>query len=129
MKDLQQPVIVPYIGTALPTGATTEVLFSTVVSFPGAKWCAISRLSRLLVNLVNSQSGTAKGYRSSDRGVNWTQVYDSGALAAPAARASNTLDLHISEFPDFKLEWLNGGVTQTVFVIDMALLPEQVKVT
>lgn len=129
MWTLPQPVIVPYIGTVPGADANTYSLFSTVVSFPGAKWCAINGLQRLVVALTNPQSLTAKGYTSVDRGTNWVQVYDSGALAAPAAGQSNTLDLLIAEFPDFKLDVLNGGAAQTNWTVNMMLEPLQVKVT
>lgn len=118
--------IVPYIGTVPGADANTYNLFSTVVSFPGAMWCTINGWHRLILSLKNVQSLTLKGYRSSDRGVNWTQVYDSGAVAAPAAGQANTYDLLISEYADFKLDVLNGGVAQTGWVVDMALLPLQV---
>jgi len=122
-------VKVPYIGTVPGADANTYNLFSTVVSFPGAMWCSIYNMKRLVVNLTNPQTLTAKGYTSSDRGLNWTQVYDSGLITAPAAGQSNTLDLLISEFPDFKLDILNAGVAQTGWVVSMELQPHQVKVT
>lgn len=121
--------IVPYIGTVPGADANTYNLFSTVVSFPGAQWCAINGWHRLTLSLKNPQSLTIKGYRSSDRGVNWTQVYDSGAVAAPAAGQTNFYDFFVSEYPDFKLDALNGGSAQTGWSVDMELLPYQVKVT
>ena len=122
-------VIVPYIGTVPGADANTYNLFSTVVSFPGAQFMATNGLHRIVVVLTNPQSLTLKGYRSSDRGTNWTQVYDSGATAAPAAGQSNTFDLLISQFADFKLDILNGGSAQTGWTVSMELMPMQVKVT
>lgn len=122
-------VKVPYIGATPGADASTYNLFSTVVSFPGAMWCSINNCKRLVVNLTNPQSLTLKGYTSSDRGLNWVQVYDSGIVAAPAAGQSNTFDLLISEFPDFKLDVLNAGSAQTGWNPNMELQPHQVKVT
>lgn len=114
-----------YVGTALPTGATTETLFSTVAAFPGKGYPAMCGVKRLVIDIKHSHAGTMKAYRSKDRGVNWDQIYDSGSIAAPAATSSTIRDFAIEQYDDWKLDWLNGGTNQTTFNVDMALADER----
>ena len=123
-------VKVRYTGTALPTGATTETLFTTANM--GAAAMAILGLARLTVAIKNSHSGTLKLYKSQDRSTtsnpstitNWQQIAES-AVAAAAATGENIYDYLVEPYYDVKLDWLNGGVTQTTFLVDMALSPER----
>ena len=71
MKNI---VRVKYTGATPGADASTYTLFSTVTAFPGANYCAMGGLGRLVLALANSAAGTLKGYVSEDRGINWTQI-------------------------------------------------------
>jgi hypothetical protein len=120
---------VKYTGATPGADGNTYNLFSTVTTFGGANFCATYNIQRLLVSITNQNAGTLKGYRSSDRGTTWTQVFPDTAVAAPAAGSTNFYDLLISEYPDFKLDWVNGGSAQSPWLIDMSLTRGQVPAT
>ena len=116
---------VKYLGTALPIDATTENLFSTVVAAPDTpNFLASADIHRVVVRLKNDQAGTLKTYRSSDRGTNWSQVSQT-SVAAAASTASNDYDFLVEGYRDFKIDWLNGGVTQTTFAPDISLISDR----
>lgn len=116
-------VRVKYTGATPGADSSTYNLFSTVTAFPGAGFCAQFGLGRLIVDIVNSAAGTLKGYSSEDRGVTWTQIIPDTAVAARATNSENPYDFRVAEYPDFKLDWTNGGSAQTTWFIEMALYP------
>lgn len=120
MKNI---VRVKYTGATPGADASTYTLFSTVTAFPGANYCAMGGLGRLVLALANSAAGTLKGYVSEDRGINWTQILPDTAVSARTAGNQNPFDIRIGEYPDFKLDWVNGGSAQTTWLVEMALYP------
>lgn len=119
-----ESVYVKYTGIALPTGATTTTVFDTSTLFVCAFYAPMHGLKRLQVDLVNSQAGTFNWQKSQDRGVTWVSI---GTTAVAIAAPSSQFDFLFEEYPDVRLQWVNGGVTQTQFVLDMALSGERVK--
>lgn len=115
---------VKYGGSALPGNAETVNIFSTVVAFPGANMIQSMEIHRFYLGIVNDQAGTLKAYKSSNRGVTWTQI-DSQAVAAAAGSAENRSDWLIDPYADWKLDWLNGATPQTTFLVDAALQGER----
>ena len=115
---------VKYTGTALPTDSDVHVLFDTTVAFAsGANLFQLSGTKRFLLDIKNSHAGTLKMYKSDDRGTNWNQI-DQVSVAAAAATDSNVYDLLVALYRDWKIEWTNGGTTQTTFEIDQMLTDE-----
>jgi len=110
---------VTYKGTALPTDSDTHTIFDTS-TFSSKNFLSNGNYDRLLVDVVNSHIATYKWYKSDDRGTNWQQIGES-AVAVPAATDSNITDHLVSGYQDFKLEWVNGGTTQTTFEINISL--------
>lgn len=119
---------VQYLDTALPTGSATFALFDTTVASAN-----VTQKERALPNLFSrngfetfelsvkcSQAGTLKSYASQDRGTTWVQVSET-AIAASASTGSDFINFMVGMYADWKLSWVNGGVTQTSFVLDMAL--------
>ncbi len=113
-----------YTGTALPTGATTTVLFSTASpsagvagTCPMGNWGPSMCVHSFHWDIKHDQTGTVKGYYSNDRGASWTQFYDTGVLPIPTYTDSGVA--LVEGFADFKFEWLNGGSNQTAFVVNM----------
>lgn len=119
---------VKYSGSAPGADSNDYILFSTTVAFPGAGMAQGAGVHKLVLNLVNSQAGTLKAYRSADRGTAWTQV-DSDAVTVPSAGTSNTAEYLLEPFLDFKLVWTNGGSAQTTWVVDMALTDDRAGAT
>lgn len=116
---------VKYTGATPGGDSNTYNLFSSVTAFNGAWAAQGAGQKRLCINIKHSQALTLKGYKSSDRGVTWEQVYDSGSIAAPAATASTDLDFWFEPFPDFKVDLVNGGVAQVGFTVNLSLSPER----
>lgn len=113
-----------YTGSTPGADANTYNLFSSVVALPGARMAQGSGMKRLIIWLKNSQAGTAKFYTSADRGVNWTQI-DEQSVSAAAATSSNFIDFNIEPLPDFKVDWVNGGVAQATWVVNIAMTDER----
>lgn len=119
---------IKHTGLALPLANITYVLFSTaspsagvVGSAPMGNFGPMMGFHTYHFDMKNSHSCTIKGYKSDDRGANWVQFYDSGALAAPTATVSNSAVVLIEGLADFKFEVANGGTTQTTFEYDQDL--------
>lgn len=117
-----------YAGTALPTGSATFVLFATAPpsagvagSVPFANWAPMSGLHAYKFDAKHDQAGTVKGYKSDDRGLNWVLFYDSGSMSAPPSTGTNSDVTSVEGMPDFKFEWVNGGVTQGTFEFTQSL--------
>ena len=129
----QETTQIRYTGLTPGADSNTYVIFDTTVAFPGARYAAMNRMKRLQVGLSNSQAGTYNWYKTQSRvtstntAIVWTQI-GTAAIAA-GATAENTNDFLIEEYADFKLEWVNGGVAQATWVVDLALSGERVKST
>lgn len=109
-----------YTGTALPLGSTTYNLFDTTLT--GVKgFLSLARGTRFEVTVQNDQAGSLKAYWSEDGGTNWN-LYNTTAVAIPAAGASTTVDFDTTPYRDWKVDWLNGGSNQTTFRITMVLI-------
>jgi hypothetical protein len=106
-------------GTPGADANTYNVVNSTLLG--GANFFSHTGTRRVMVTIKNSHAGTLKEYRSTDKGATWTQISET-AVAAPAASASNTYKYHVSQFNDWKLDWVNGGSAQTTFTVDISLL-------
>lgn len=114
---------------ALPGNAETMVLFSTadplIGTFPAVKgacpmgnWGPMMGIHSFHWDIGNDQAGTIRGYKSSDRGVTWTQFHTE-AVAASAAGTTNSGVVLVEGFADFKFDWLNGATPQTAFPVDL----------
>lgn len=127
-----ETVPIQYQGGTPGADANTYKFFDSTVAFPAPWYCAMNRLKRLQVGLSNSQAGTYNWYKSNTRLTNpsatpvWTLI---GTRAVVAAPPENTDDFLIEEYADFKLEWVNGGVAQAIWVPNLALSGERVKST
>lgn len=127
-------ILIPYQGTVPDTETEVHVLFATVAvtgtgsSWPDPGWgkgaLPAFGYKRLLLDLKHDQAGTLNWYKSHDRGTTWLQI-DTEAIADPASTDSTVRDFLIEEYPDFKLEWVQGDAAQTVFVPSIVLSPER----
>lgn len=111
----------PQIGclttTAPGADSNTYPLFNSVTAFGGGLLrVRAGGANRLQFGVENSEAGTLKGYMSPDKGTNWYQVEGDVAVAAAAATdISGPYDWLIDTYPDFKLDWVNGGAAQTTW--------------
>lgn len=125
---------IPYADTALPSAGATVTIFNTVNQFPAGNMCPLFGMKRLQIDIFNSQAGTLNWFKSfGHRGATsdattWAQI---GTLPLPlvAGGATNTVDILIEEYEEFKVEFVNGGSNQTVFDVDVALTDERNKGT
>lgn len=118
-----------YTGSTPGADTNTYTLLNSTTAFSGANFMATFGKPRLLLSIMNNQAGTLKVYRSSDRGTTWTQCMADIAVSAVASNTANFYDLLLAEYPDIKVDWVNGGSAQTTWYIDMALGPLTTKVT
>jgi len=124
MQNLSQSTRFKYTGTALPGNAAVVVIFTTVQLGWGANFLATNGIQRILVSINNSQSGTLNAYQSSDRGANWVKI-DTLAVAAAAANTERINDYFVTQYADWKLEWVNDATPQTVFTVNIASAAER----
>lgn len=115
-----------YTGSTPGADSNTYPIFSSVTAFPGANMAQNEGLKRIFITIDNPQSGTLKFYRSVDsnngvaRGTNWVQVGGDQAATASATDVF-TWDAVILGFPDFKVDWVNGGSAQTGWTVTISL--------
>jgi hypothetical protein len=107
--------------------ATTDVAGtgSGFINPAGANFFAHHGIKRVMLDMDHAAAVTLKWYKSSDRGVTWSQLGDSGSIAAPAAGESTQRDFLVEPYADWKLEATNGGSAQTVWSVDIALTDER----
>lgn len=105
------------LSAVVPSLATFINIFDSSLAF-GPRQLRHLPLKRLAINLNNSQAGTMRFYRSVDGGTTWT-IFRSTAVAIPAASTINMLEQNIDVFDDVKVDWLNGGVTQVTWELEI----------
>jgi len=86
----------------------------------GANFFASSGVRKVVLSLKYTAVLTLNSYYSIDRGVNWIQEKTE---AIPAPTAGFTLDREwlVDQYPDWKLEVVNGGSAQTTWIPTLAL--------
>lgn len=122
---MSESVNFTYAGAVPGADANTYNLFSSVTAFTGASMAQNNGLKRLFVVINNVQTGTLKLYYSLDRGTNWVQTGGDISPTAAGATVTTELDALIESFPDFKLDWVNGGSAQTGWSVTIALSDER----
>lgn len=129
---MSNKVKITYTGTAPGADSSVYLLFdSTKLGVTTAGKFSLANLikaQRFTLSLLNAAAGTLKAYRSENGGTTWSQVFADDAVSAATTTAAFR-DYYIAGFRDFKLEWTNGGSAQTTWLVDMALLTSQQKVT
>lgn len=115
------------VSTTAPVDAETTTLFDTTTAFGLGSFRHLqSVLKRISFGTHNSHSGTLNASRSIDGGTNW-RVYSTQAIAASAANTiSGPYDFLVDTYLDWKLEWVNGGTTQTTWRPEMQGHPDRV---
>lgn len=122
-------VRVKYDGTALPTDSDTFTLWDStgnnahnngssadIINMCGLKWANI--------RVECSHKGTLHASWSDDDGTEWN-VYDQRVMPASGTNMAHHYTIPIVGYRDVKIEWVNGGTTQTNFDVMTSLSPEQ----
>jgi hypothetical protein len=126
-----------YAGATPGADANTYVLFATILpaaptNAMNANWMesafALLGARKFCLLLDHVQAGTLNAYQSRDRGATWQQI-DSQAIAAPAATSSTVVDFVVEGLRDWKLEWVNGGVAQNPWQVNMSLSEQRAALT
>lgn len=102
----------------LPTGSGTTTLFNSVTAF-GAGSMDGNGMKRLAVSIYHDQSGTLRASWSRNGGTTWRTFYNEVKTAPGANAITGPVDFLLDTFSDVKVEWINGGVDQTVFEVEM----------
>lgn len=90
----------------------------------GARMFAEYGLHKFTITLKNSQAGTLNTYYSPDRGTTWLQL-TTDAVAIPGAGTASRFEWIVEAYPDWKVEWVNGGVAQATWSPAMVLTDQR----
>lgn len=106
---------IKYTDTALPTDSDTFVLYdSSLDNVP----IAVSQDARFVYSIHHDQTATVKGYSKTASDDNWREFTSTTHAGASTPAVG---DVFIVGMFHVKFEWVNGGVTQTVFTPTLAL--------
>jgi hypothetical protein len=128
---------VKYLGTALPVGATTVSLYDSTLNdadraavdlgagklnSAGERWFVYS--------VFHDQTATVNGFfkcKKADGTLSaWRQFY---TLALIPGALSSVDEVFIEPYQHVKFEWVNGGITQTIFDENLILSDQRSKAT
>jgi len=102
------------VDTAAPTGSATVTVFNSVTAF-GANGMRHQNVRRISFGVNNDQAATLNAAESIDGGATW-RTFSATVLAAPASNTINgPYDFIVDVYHEFRLQWVNGGVTQGVY--------------
>jgi hypothetical protein len=90
----------------------------------GKRFFATAGIRKFVFSLKYSQGGTLNEYMSPDRGVTWRQI-STTVVGVPVATATLEQEFLVESYPDWKLEWVNGGAAQTPWEPEMALTDQR----
>lgn len=112
----------PTITPALPLADATISLFDSTV-WRSQNLLVHHGFEKLIADVEASGGGTYVLQKSSDRGENWVTVEERDAPSNADATAREEFD--ITGLRDIRLQWRNGAVTQTTFLVDIALTTDR----
>jgi hypothetical protein len=112
MKEGGRQRLTVYSST-VPTGSARVTLMDSTAMF-GVNKLLDTPVKRVSVTIYHNQAGFLDASRSID-GITW-RVYSHVAVSAPAANTiSGAVHYIVEHFSNWKLEWVNGGVSQTIW--------------
>lgn len=109
---------ITFDDSVLPTGNDNIDLFNSAIACTGKRQIngAGGGMKRFVWNIVFDLPGELRLDKSDDRGASWVTV--GAAVAAVTGVDGGFL---IEHYDDFRIVWVNGGVSQTVWNVDIAL--------
>jgi hypothetical protein len=116
---------ITYTGATPGADSNTYNLFdSTQGQGQGANAFAQGGSHVFLLDLKNSAAGTLKVYKGGARGsagaVTFFQI-EQFAVSGVATAESGKYEFVVEPYSDWKIDWVNGGVAQTTWQVDMCL--------
>lgn len=87
----------------------------------GARSFAYLGIRKVVLSLKNSQAGTLIESYLTDRATGAWRTVSSPAIGIPAAGFDTEREFLVESYPDWKLEWANGGVAQVGWDPTLAL--------
>lgn len=99
------------VTSTAPTDANTTTIVNTVDDF-GRGAFRTRGIQRLELSVEHDQAATLRIAQSTNHGTNWDQARADIAIAAPAAGTITEVSIDVAGFPDVRVQWVNGGVTQ-----------------
>ena len=112
-----------YTGTA-PTNSTTSTLFDSTEALPtGFVTSVVDCRYRLAV--AHSHAGTIKGYAKDSISGSWVQFYERLMKIPVSTARYQNVSIPTTPFAHFKMEWVNGGTTQTTWAVSHAIVSGQ----
>jgi len=119
-----------YQGATPGADSNTYTLFDSSALGMGTGGRANMGFARLTICISNNAAGTLKIYRSSANGTpSWTKVQADQTVSAAASGSSYELDLYVGDFYDVKLDFTNGGSSQSGWFVEGTLNDSPVKIT
>lgn len=115
---------VTYQGSTPGADANTYTLFDTT-TYPMKGFLAMAGLKRFIIDLEHDQAGSLRWAKSENRGTTWIQLAADEAIAAPAANTTTIRDFYIEPYGDWRLQWINGGAAQGVWIPSMVVTDER----
>jgi hypothetical protein len=97
-----------------PTGANTVVLFNSFVALLGTT-LDTHDLVRYILTVDNNQAGTVNVYRSDDGVTFYLNTQRAVPIPTGPLIDSGPLDFAIDGLKYIRVDWVNGGVTQTTW--------------
>ena len=117
-------VSVKYTGAVPGADTNTYNLLNSITGGWPGYWPGVLNLYRVLIDIDHDNTGTIKVYKSNDdlstQSPTWVQV-DERSIAAPAAASGTKEEFLVEAHKHTKIDWVNGGVAQTTFVVNIAL--------
>ena len=111
-----------------PTGASTVVLFDSNIAFQGSILDA-NDIVRYICTVTNNQAGTINLYKAQTGALCATSTDLVVQVAVPIPTGpltvSGPIDFAIDGLAFIRVDWVNGGVTQTVWRLDQDLVEKQ----
>lgn len=112
-----------YAGATPGADANTYNLWTTETA-AGGNLMALAGVRYFVLDLKNSAAGTLKIYKGSARpsagAVTFSQIEQYSVAASPTAESSK-FEFNIEPYTEWKIDWVNGGSTQSTWLVDMAL--------
>lgn len=123
-----------YTGSTPGADANGYVLFATAPVAAGAAGATAANAGSVPVGdwapdmdihvfrylIKNPAAGTVNGWYSLDRGATWVQFYTMAAPIPVAGLASADV-VSVEGLRDFAFVWVNGGVAQTGWTVNMSV--------
>jgi hypothetical protein len=111
------------VAEVAPTLSTTTVLFDSNSAFQGSP-LDVNDIVRYIATITNSAAGTINVYKSQDA-VTY-DLWQQTPVPIPTAPAvANTYDFAVDGLRHIRVDWVNGGVTQTTWRIGQELVEKQ----